>query len=450
MANKLTERVKIIGLKIKNIYRIRAAELEIDPEKGLYEITGKNFQGKTSIRRAIEALIGGAGARSESFRKDDAGKDEPSSVEGLFTNGFEIQLRPTERNPKGTLIVEGPDGTKYGQKEVDRWSGNGAADLMALRTLPPAKLTETLLSLGTDPTLPRNLKALRLEREEVKEGRPFSEKQKAERTKKPEGERPEEVDTSAEMDRLSKLEAGQRNLEEAERASEAAIKKEETESLAVAVRKRAVEATEVSLAHAKAALKEAEAHYQEAYVAKTEASRVYRETPDLSDDIAEVRERIRDAKSKAQDAEPWKAHDRAQVEIKEFRATIKAANERLDEIKVAEKKLLADAGIEIKGLSFSDDGEPLLWDRALDVASGRQWVEFAAEVAYAKEDGLGFFLIDEANGLDYDGMLALKETSEKYGVTAIVCRIEPSGAGEVIICSDGYAWNEGNPPEEVS
>ena len=52
---------KLIGLSIANIRKIRCAELEIAPS-GITQIRGKNEQGKTTVLKSIEMLLGGKGA----------------------------------------------------------------------------------------------------------------------------------------------------------------------------------------------------------------------------------------------------------------------------------------------------------------------------------------------------------------------------------------------------
>ena len=62
-------------------------------------------------------------------------------------------------------------------------------------------------------------------------------------------------------------------------------------------------------------------------------------------------------------------------------------------------------------------------------------------MATAKDPDLRLVLIDEAHGMDQEGMQGLKDEMDAKDLMALAVRIEPSGVGEVIVCSGGKAWN---------
>ena len=158
-------------------------------------------------------------------------------------------------------------------------------------------------------------------------------------------------------------------------------------------------------------------------------------------EIEQVEAKISEASEITTALEPWKAWERAQEEISEAGLEIGAANEQIALLRAEKRELLAGAGIPVRGLTFTDEGDVQLYGRALDVASGRQWVDFEVDVAVARDQDLRAVLIDEADNVDPEGMAALCEDMERHDLTAFVSRIEPSGAGEVIVCSGGRAWN---------
>lgn len=422
------EGIKLAGLDIRNLYRIEAAELEFSGEAGIVEVTGKNKAGKTSLLRSIMALVLGGKAVAGDPRKDDAGASSMTS--GRFSNGYTITRRPTKANPKGNLVVEGPDGGKHGQKLVSSWLGNGAFDLHALRKYAtrPRELVPILLAVATDPDLPAKLENFRAMREETERARSpwYSAKQRAERTKRPEGERPERVDVSKEMSELERLEGDQEARDREERLlvqwREAAVAKAER-----------IAELETELAGKRAVLENLEKEIEG-------TEKALEETEDKSEEILAVREKIADADAINEALEPWKEWDRAQDELEEAKDRIAGFNEDLEGLKAAERKLLAESGVDIPGLSFDDDGLPLLHGRPLDAASGREWVEFSAAVAFAHDPELRVALVDEAEGVDADGMEALAELAREKDFQLFLCRINPAGVGEVVICEDGKAW----------
>jgi len=448
---KKREGIKLAGLDIQRLYRIEAAELEFSGKAGVVEVTGKNKAGKTSLLRSILALLGGGKAIAEDPRNDKGGGTSISS--GRFTNGYTITRRPTPANPKGNLIVEAPDGGKHGQTLVSSWLGNGAFDLHALRkyATKPKELVPILLSIATDPDLPAKLRDVRRSIEGLKDERSpwYSAKQRSERTKRPDGSRPEPVDVSAEAAKLDELRSiGEEragaifDADVARGAADEAGRNVERQRNHIDGLEEDLEQIKREIADAKEGLEAVEATKKTADEVAAELEEKAQGFPDPSEEIAEVRDRLADADARNAELDPWKDWDRAQEELEEARAMIAGYNSELEELKTKERDLLAKSGVDIPGLSFDEEGLPLLHGRPLDAASGREWVEFSAAVAFAHDPELRVALVDEAEGVDADGMEALAELAREKDFQLFLCRINPAGVGEVVVCDDGKAWVE--------
>lgn len=98
--------MKIIGLKSKNIKRLKAVEIKVDNSKSLVEISGANAQGKSSVLDSIWYALGG--------KKQIPGKpiregQEEAEIE-LKLNGYTIVR--TFKGSKTTLTVTRDSGER--------------------------------------------------------------------------------------------------------------------------------------------------------------------------------------------------------------------------------------------------------------------------------------------------------------------------------------------------
>ena len=91
--------MKILSVDIKNILGVEEATIE--PDGNIIEITGKNGSGKTSRVKALLDVIG-VDTCSELIRKG-----EKSGKTVIELDGMRLTKTYTEKNPKGTLKVEG-------------------------------------------------------------------------------------------------------------------------------------------------------------------------------------------------------------------------------------------------------------------------------------------------------------------------------------------------------
>lgn len=436
---KKNEAIRIIGVEVENFHRIRAAHIELRPEAGLVRVTGKNRAGKTSLLRAVAAALGGQGevlpASVHLGSEDGTGR-----VTLRLENGYSVERRFTESNPKGYLTVVGPDGGKHSQTKLGEWLGERSFHPLALFNLRPAELRRVFLSLGTDPDLGQKLDALKAEQVRVSEERkPWnSAKQRAERTPMPDGERPEPVDVSGEMARLRELREHDRqrsaSLENARRLTKVSAEAAET----VESQLEHIADLEQQLESARAILPRLQEAAKEAAKASDTARRAWDVTTDPSDEIAAVEARISEADAVNAALEPWREYDRAVREGKEAAKKADELTHELNSLRARESALLAQVGIPVPGLSFDDDGTPLLNGLPLEVASGAEKIEMAVAVAIAANPDLRVCLVDEANDMDMEMLAALDARAKEHGFQVWVCRIGLEGAGEIVV-EDGEA-----------
>jgi len=442
------ERITLVGLNAQHLYRIKAAELKFSGGGELVQITGRNKQGKTSLLKIVAGALGGGRQVAETAVNFDS-PDGTGQGRLELSNGFTIERRHTANNPKGSLAIVGPDGGKYGQKKLDEWVGPLSFDPLAFYRLDAQSQRDTLLRSGSNPELPDQLAKIKDQVAELAAERtPLIRRiQIAERTEAPEGERPEPIDAGKELAALAKLEEEKMvldaKMEEVRAADRAADQKADEALKAV----RQAEELEAKAAEWRAeAAQKREASERLADEARAAEERLTAGLEPLVAKMTEVKERIYKAESHNQGLAPWREYDRLMAEAEEAKTQRDKFDKEIADLRDQEKALLQEAGIDIPGLSFTDDGQPLLNGLPLSEASGREKWEFVVEVAERAGGQLGVCLLDEASGVDDEGMESLAAVAAERGFQVFLTRLSPVGPGEVVTCEDGVAWNEGGEP----
>lgn len=429
--------VHITSVEAKDFHRLSVCRVEFVPGKGLVTITGKNASGKTSLLRAIMAALGGGGA----IRKDTVRKGaDRAQVKVELDNGYTIIRKFSEQNPKGSLTVIDKLGGKHNQGKLNEWLGARSFDPLSFFTLKPAAQRDVLLSIATDPDLAKNLAALKEERQGAYDRRtPYiSRKQVATRVERPDGDKPEPIDVSAKMDRLGELRGMQEARDKAGRDArdlqgEVRRAADEWQRL-----KDTVEVLTEQLQQAQANAEDAKVKHAEATAKLERSVELYEELPDYTAAMDDIQEEIAAAGNEAQALRPWTRWEEAQAELEEVQCTIDSLTEEIQKNDAAQTRLLANSGIPVKGLSFTVEGEPLLNDNALEVASGRERIDMAVNVAMAADPDLKICLLDEANDLDEDALKLLNDRAIENDFQIWIARISKEGGGEIIV-EDGVA-----------
>lgn len=436
--------IRLLSLEAENFHRLRLAKVRLDDTGKLILVTGENAAGKTTLLRAVMALFGGDGAvRPDAIREGADG----GWVRGELNNGFTLTRKFTEANPKGYLTIEGPgliegSRTKYKQSDVSGWLGDISFDLLALFRLKPRDLRDTLLSLAKDPDLRGKLDEIAFQRDLTKQERtPFlSVKQRAERTPKPTGERPEPVDVSGEMERLKKLREQEREGNAALEALETAMEARDDAAGMVDEQREHIAEIERQLAEAKDALPRLEKAVKLAEADAAEAKEALDLMPPVGADISACERRISEADQVRRALAPWDEWERLQGEAKEAKREAEKLTKALAALDATERKLLAESGIPVDGISFAPDGAVLLNGRDLAVASGSEKIRMAFRVAVAANSRLKAVLVDEGNDLGLDGLRELDALCHETGIQGFLCRIGLEGPGEIVV-EDGEARN---------
>ena len=435
--NGANEKITIVGVEVSNYRRLTVAEIKHVPKKGLVRVTGPNASGKTSLLKSVAGALGGQGEVHKGSLHEGA---ENGHVTLHLSNGYTVERRITEANPKGTLIVTGPDEGTHRQGKLNSWLGERSFDPLAFLSLDDARQRETLFSIATDPDLQEKLEEVRGEYLDTYELRTpvISRKRHVAALEKPVGERPEPVDTSAEMARLGELQAQERECGDALRTAEQLQRDVDRSANVIITGARLVEDLESKLAEAKKLQEEREGGHDQMVIRAREALAHAHALPDPTESLEEVRARLEAASDIQTAIEPWTRWDKGQKELEALKEEESKLTDQLAALKQREADLLAKAGIPVEGLSFGEDGEPLLNGRAIALASGGDKMDLAVDVAFAADPDLAICLLDEGNDYDLESLDRLHERALAKGFQVWLCRIGIESRGEIVV-EDGVA-----------
>ena len=424
---KDTEDIRIVSIEGENIRKLTTIAVRLNGEPGLYRITsdGENEEGKTTALDVVAMLFGGKKAvKPDTIQKGTDG----GWARGKLTNGYSIDLRFTPKAPDGYLTVTTPDDNtqKAPQSLLDGWCGPHSFDPGALLKKRIKDIEAIILGLAADPDLKKKRETIATNRDKLTEDRrPWnSEKQRAERTKRPDGTRPKAVDVGGEMERLKRL--------------------QEDRQIRTAVENRiAANTTDINATQKDVLLLEGRLKEQNAALARLQGERAaskrsLESTADPTEAITAVESHIADADKVNAELGPWNDWDRAQAEVNEAGEKSAALTKQIKALGAKEEALLKAANIPVRGIGFAEDGSMVLDGHPIEVGSGMRRLDMTCDIAFAANSGVRVVLLDEANDYGIEALDNLHKRAKEKGWQVIAGRLGIEGPGEIII-QDGAA-----------
>lgn len=450
MSDDTKDPIRLTRLDVRNFKKIRAASMVIQP--GLNRITsgGENGQGKSSLVEALLQLFLGAGAVPENPINDETTDEEKKAqVKGWLSNGWTIEVTIT---PKGRyLYVRGPDGLKGNQGTINRWVSKTALQLGRFWDLSDEERTETLLSLSPQEDLLERLKENAEIHQDLYEKRTphLSEVGRLRKVlkKKPEGEKPEPVDTSEVVQKLRTLREEQKEREElrAEHNRYRAAVKGLVEKVAgvqdeIAELERKLEEKRAKAKELKQRIASGKGHVKE-------LREKFDSLPDHTEEIAKAEESLESAQEVQEALEPWREWERAKVSIEKEEAAAAELTEAMKEVEAERREILAGADLPVDNLSVDPDGSLLLNGRPLSAASGAERTTLEIQAAIAENPQLRLVVCDEADGVGKTRREEIAEIATRFNLDVILVQIGLDGPGELEIL-DGVGSNVPEDEEE--
>lgn len=418
-------------------------ELNADFDGNVYFITGDNELGKSTVLKAIGALLTG---NRDAVLKNGESKGFAKMIVGDDGEEYEVELKFTKANPRGTLSIKSKttgmksDNVSMLQKifgytdfdavEFSRWSETAEGrrkQIEVVKSLLPeevrtriAEIDTTVAGLKTERTgVNRDLKTYKSISDAAGQGLTT-----------------QDLKTYAKPKDITEL-----MKEQAENAQ--LIEKAKTVRSALEQRKKQLEEIPERLAVAKATYEKA---IEEAKKAIERTEKLYKEA------IAQIESEKADYEARKANAEKWLAnyeennpgkldtaeqlrkaeeHNKKAAKVADYLSKKKQADdkkaeaEKMDseiaELSAEREKLISSAKLPISGLSFSDDG--LVLNDVPFVAgkvSDSQIMEVAAKLIIASNPTVKVFRIARGESLGQKRLQAILDLAKKEGFQGFI------------------------------
>lgn len=418
-------------------------EFNADFDGNVYFITGDNELGKSTVLKAIGALLTG---NRDAVLKNGESKGFAKMIVGDDGEEYEVELKFTKANPRGTLSIKSKttgmksDNVSMLQKifgytdfdavEFSRWSETTEGrrkQIEVVKSLLPeevrtriAEIDTTVAGLKTERTgVNRDLKTYKSISDAAGQGLTT-----------------QDLKTYAKQKDITEL-----MKEQAENAQ--LIEKAKTVRSALEQRKKQLEEIPERLAEVKATYEKA---IEEAKKAIERTEKLYKEA------IAQIESEKADYEARKANAEKWLAnyeennpekldtaeqlrkaeeHNKMAAKVADYLSKKKQADdkkaeaEKMDseiaELSAEREKLISSAKLPISGLSFSDDG--LVLNDVPFVAgkvSDSQIMEVAAKLIIASNPTVKVFRIARGESLGEKRLQAIIDIAKKNGFQGFI------------------------------
>lgn len=437
-------------------------EFNADFDGNVYFITGDNELGKSTVLKAIGALLTG---NRDAVLKNGESKGFAKMIVGDDGEEYEVELKFTKANPRGTLSIKSKttgmksDNVSMLQKifgytdfdavEFSRWSETAEGrrkQIEVVKSLLPeevrtriAEIDTTVAGLKTERTgVNRDLKTYKSISDAAGQGLTT-----------------QDLKTYAKPKDITEL-----MKEQAENAQ--LIEKAKTVRSALEQRKKQLEEIPERLAAAKATYEKA---IEEAKKAIERTEKLYKEA------IAQIESEKADYEARKANAEKWLAnyeennpekldtseqlrkaeeHNKMAAKVADYLSKKKQAGDKkaeaekmdseIEELSAEREKLISSAKLPISGLSFSDDG--LVLNDVPFVAgkvSDSQIMEVAAKLIIASNPTVKVFRIARGESLGQKRLQAILDLAKKEGFQGF---IESVVRGQQDLIIEEYTENE--------
>lgn len=437
-------------------------EFNADFDGNVYFITGDNELGKSTVLKAIGALLTG---NRDAVLKNGESKGFAKMIVGDDGEEYEVELKFTKANPRGTLSIKSKttgmksDNVSMLQKifgytdfdavEFSRWSETAEGrrkQIEVVKSLLPeevrtriSEIDTTVAGLKTERTgVNRDLKTYKSISDAAGQGLTT-----------------QDLKTYAKPKDITEL-----MKEQAENAQ--LIEKAKTVRSALEQRKKQLEEIPERLAAAKATYEKA---IEEAKKAIERTEKLYKEA------IAQIESEKADYEARKANAEKWLAnyeennpekldtaeqlrkaeeHNKKAAKVADYLSKKKQADDKkaeaekmdseIEELSAEREKLISSAKLPISGLSFSDDG--LVLNDVPFVAgkvSDSQIMEVAAKLIIASNPTVKVFRIARGESLGEKRLQSILDLAKKEGYQGF---IESVVRGQHDLIIEEYTENE--------
>lgn len=418
-------------------------EFNADFDGNVYFITGDNELGKSTVLKAIGALLTG---NRDAVLKNGESKGFAKMIVGDDGEEYEVELKFTKANPRGTLSIKSKttgmksDNVSMLQKifgytdfdavEFSRWSETAEGrrkQIEVVKSLLPeevrtriAEIDTTVAGLKTERTgVNRDLKTYKSISDAAGQGlttqdlKTYAKQKDITELMKEQAENAQLIEKAKTV--RSALEQRKKQLEEIpERLAEAKA----TYEKAIEEAKKAIERTEKLYKEAIAQIESEKADYE---ARKANAEKWLANYEENNPEKLDTAEQLRKAEEHNKMAAKVADYLSKKKQADDKKAEAEKMNSDIEELSAEREKLISSAKLPISGLSFSDDG--LVLNDVPFVAgkvSDSQIMEVAAKLIIASNPTVKVFRIARGESLGQKRLQAILDLAKKEGFQGFI------------------------------
>lgn len=437
-------------------------EFNADFDGNVYFITGDNELGKSTVLKAIGALLTG---NRDAVLKNGESKGFAKMIVGDDGEEYEVELKFTKANPRGTLSIKSKTTgmksdnvsmlqnifgyTDFDAVEFSRWSETAEGrrkQIEVVKSLLPeevrtriAEIDTTVAGLKTERTgVNRDLKTYKSISDAAGQGlttqdlKTYAKQKDITELMKEQAENAQLIEKAKTV--RSALEQRKKQLEEIpERLAEAKA----TYEKAIEEAKKAIERTEKLYKEAIAQIESEKADYE---ARKANAEKWLANYEENNPEKLDTAEQLRKAEEHNKKAAKVADYLTKKKQADDKKAEAEKMDSEIAELSAEREKLISSAKLPISGLSFSDDG--LVLNDVPFVAgkvSDSQIMEVAAKLIIASNPTVKVFRIARGESLGEKRLQSILDLAKKEGYQGF---IESVVRGQHDLIIEEYTENE--------
>lgn len=437
-------------------------EFNADFDGNVYFITGDNELGKSTVLKAIGALLTG---NRDAVLKNGESKGFAKMIVGDDGEEYEVELKFTKANPRGTLSIKSKttgmksDNVSMLQKifgytdfdavEFSRWSETAEGrrkQIEVVKSLLPeevrtriSEIDTTVAGLKTERTgVNRDLKTYKSISDAAGQGlttqdlKTYAKPKDITELMKEQAENAQLIEKAKTV--RSALEQRKKQLEEIPERLAAA---KATYEKAIEEAKKAIERTEKLYKEAIAQIESEKADYE---ARKANAEKWLANYEENNPEKLDTSEQLRKAEEYNKMAAKVADYLSKKKQADDKKAEAEKMDSEIAELSAEREKLISSAKLPISGLSFSDDG--LVLNDVPFVAgkvSDSQIMEVAAKLIIASNPTVKVFRIARGESLGQKRLQAILDLAKKEGFQGF---IESVVRGQQDLIIEEYTENE--------
>jgi len=446
--------MKIIGFEAKGIKKLSAIEMAFS-DKGIIPIKGKNRQGKTTILKAIEALLKGKKFFSADMIQHGMDKGE---IKGTFEDkGMEYTVERKINGDKTTLKIQDANGMKPAKPQeflngfindltfdpqpfLLKNSAEKLKFLMKLLDIDFSEIDEKLKTLESDRTLKgREIKAkgavADLEEvkevsltellKELKEIEKFNNKQKElsfNRIKITDAIAQNNTAKTANINAKAQI-----DIDADERSVRAKIERDEEIARINARYEKTIAGIENDR---KATLSKREEEQKLLDAKGVELSDKLQSiaVPEELKETAEVDKKIADIEETNKKAQAFRENEEKRAEIKTLQDEYNDMSDRINQLRDSKKRILARQKMPVDGMEIILGGEKpdgiYYKGTHSENWSDSEGIQLSCDLCIAMNPKLKAIFIDRGESYDSDSLKILDEWAKKNDIQAIITIVD--------------------------